>query len=75
MAAALKLKIADGSRCAGLPLNGGGDVTVERERIHDANVDIAAGGNRLKLAGSFGKEGDALAFTLDARDFAASTRV
>ena len=68
--AALKLKIADGSRLRGLPLSGGGDVTVEREHIHDANVDIAAGGNRLKLAGSFGKEGDALDFSLDARDLA-----
>jgi translocation and assembly module TamB len=69
--AALKLKIADGSRLRGLPLNGAGVLTVERERVHDADVDIAAGGNRLKLAGSFGRSGDTLAFTLDARDFAA----
>ena len=69
--AALKLKIADGSRLRGLPLNGAGALTVERERVHDADVDIAAGGNRLKLAGSFGRAGDTLAFTLDARDFAA----
>ena len=69
--AALNLKIADGSRLRGLPLNGAGALTVERERVHDADVDIAAGGNRLKLAGSFGRSGDTLAFTLDARDFAA----
>ena len=69
--AALKLKIADGSRLRGLPLNGAGVLTVERERVHDADVDIAAGGNRLKFAGSFGRSGDTLAFTLDARDFAA----
>jgi translocation and assembly module TamB len=69
--AALKLKIADGSRLRGLPLNGAGALTVERERVHDADIDIAAGGNRLKLAGSFGRPGDTLAFTLDARDFAA----
>jgi translocation and assembly module TamB len=69
--AALKVKIADGSRLRGLALSGGGDLTVERERIHDANIDIAAGGDRLKLAGSLGKEGDALTFTIDARDLAA----
>jgi translocation and assembly module TamB len=69
--AALKLKIADGSRLRRLPLTGAGVLTLESERIHDADVDIAAGGNRLKLAGSFGRPGDALAFTLDARDFAA----
>jgi translocation and assembly module TamB len=68
---ALKLKIADGSRLRGLPLTGAGVLTVESERVHDADVDIAAGGNRLKLAGSFGRSGDSLAFTLDARDFAA----
>jgi len=70
-AARLKLKIADGSRLRGLPLTGAGELSVERERIHDADVDISAGGNRLKLAGSFGRDGDALAFTLDASDFAA----
>lgn len=69
--AALKLKIADGSRLRGLALTGAGVLTVESERVHDADVDIAAGGNRLKLAGSFGQSGDSLAFTLDARDFAA----
>ena len=68
--AALKLKISDGSRLRGLPLTGAGTLTVEQEHIHDADVDIAAGGNRLKLAGSFGRDGDALAFTLDASDFA-----
>ncbi|HWZ74287.1 MAG TPA: translocation/assembly module TamB domain-containing protein [Casimicrobiaceae bacterium] len=69
--AALKLKIGDGSRLRGLPLSGAGALTVESERIHDADVDIAAGGNRLRLSGSFGRSGDSLAFTLDARDFAA----
>jgi translocation and assembly module TamB len=66
--AALKLKLADGSRLRGLPLTGAGALTVERERIRDADLDISAGGNRLKLAGSFGRDGDTLAFTLDARD-------
>jgi translocation and assembly module TamB len=70
-AAALKLKIADGSRLRGLPLTGAGVITVENERVHDADIDISAGGNRLKLAGSFGRSADSLAFTLDARDFAA----
>ena len=69
--AALKLKIADGSRLRGLPLTGSGALSVENERVHDADVDIAAGSNRLKLGGSFGRIGDSLAFTLDARDFAA----
>jgi translocation and assembly module TamB len=69
--ATMKIRIADGSRLRGLPLTGSGAVTVERERIHDANVDIAAGNNRLKLAGGFGLPADSLAFTLDARDFAA----
>jgi translocation and assembly module TamB len=68
--AALKFNIADGSRLRGLPLTGTGALTVERERIHDANVDVVAGVNRLKFSGSFGREGDALAFELDARDFA-----
>jgi translocation and assembly module TamB len=69
--AALKFKVADGSRLRGLPLTGAGALTVESERVHDADVDIAAGGNRLKLAGNFGRPADSLAFTLDARDFAA----
>lgn len=69
--AALKFKVADGSRLRGLPLTGAGVLTVESERVHDADVDIAAGSNRLKLAGSFGRSADSLAFTLDARDFAA----
>jgi translocation and assembly module TamB len=68
--AALKFKVADGSRLRGLPLTGAGVLTVESERVHDTDVDIAAGGNRLKLAGSFGRPADSLAFTLDARDFA-----
>jgi translocation and assembly module TamB len=68
--ATAKLNIADGSRLRGLPLTGLGTLTVERERIRDANVDIAAGGNRLQFAGSFGKEGDALALTIDGRDLA-----
>ena len=68
--AALNLRIADGSRLRGLPLSGGGMLTVESERVHDADVDIAAGANRLKLTGSFGHPGDSLAFTLDAGDFA-----
>jgi len=69
--AAMKVKIADGSRLRGLPLTGAGALTVEHERVHDADVDIAAGGNRLKFNGSFGRAGDSLAFTLDARDFVA----
>jgi translocation and assembly module TamB len=68
--AALKIRIADGSRLRGLPLGGAGELAVQSERVHDADVDITAGGNRLKLAGSFGRAGDSMAFTLDARDFA-----
>ncbi len=68
--AALKLKIADGSRLRGLPLTGAAALTVERERVHDVDVDLSAGNNRLKLAGSYGLPTDSLAFTLDARDFA-----
>ena len=41
-APALKLKIADGSRLRGLPLNGAGALTVERERVHDAAPALGA---------------------------------
>lgn len=69
--AALKLKVADGSRLRGLPLTGAAAITVERERVYDADADIAVGNNHLKLTGSFGLPADTMAFALDAHDFAA----
>ncbi len=66
--ATVKLDIAEGSRLRGLPLTGAASLSAEARRVHDIDVNIAAGSNRVTLAGGFGKDGDVLTFTLDASD-------
>src|SRR5438132_5003070 len=69
--AALTLKLAPESRWRNLPLSGGGSIELAREHIGHAALDLAIGGNRLQLAGDYGRAGDVLGFAVDAPDLAA----
>ena len=69
--AALTLKLAPESRWRNLPLAGGGSIELAREHIGRAALDLSLGGNRLQLAGDYGRAGDVLGFSVDARDLAA----
>ena len=69
--AALTLKLAPESRWRNLPLAGGGSIELARERIGHAALDLSLGGNRLQLAGDYGRVGDVLSFAVDAPDLAA----
>jgi translocation and assembly module TamB len=54
------------SRCAGMPLTGQGRLSLAWPRIHDVDVTLAAGPNRLRATGGFGHPGDRLNVHLDA---------
>jgi translocation and assembly module TamB len=69
--AALTLKLAPESRWRNLPLTGGGSIELAREHIGRAALDLSIGGNRLQLAGDYGRAGDLLSFAVDAPDLAA----
>ncbi len=69
--AALTLKLAPESRWRNLPLAGGGSIELAREHIGRAALDLSVGGNRLHLAGDYGRAGDVLSFAVDAPDLAA----
>ena len=69
--AALTLKLAPESRWRKLPLAGGGSIVLAREHIGRAALDLSIGGNRLQLAGDYGRAGEVLSFTVDAPDLAA----
>src|SRR5439155_170733 len=69
--AALTLKLAPESRWRNLPLAGGGSIELAREHVGRAALDLSLGGNRLQLAGDYGRAGDVLGFAVDAPDLAA----
>ena len=58
------------SRLAGQPLTGRGDLVIDWPRIPRADIQLAAGPNRLSARGAFGQPGDALAIAIDAPDLA-----
>jgi translocation and assembly module TamB len=70
-ATAVSLELAPESRWRNLPLSGGGSVELAREHIGRAALDLKIGGNRLQLAGDYGRTGDVLGFAVDASDLAA----
>jgi translocation and assembly module TamB len=69
--AALTLKLAPESRWRKLPVAGGGSIELAREHIGRAALDLSIGGNRLQLAGDYGRAGEVLSFAVDAPDLAA----
>jgi translocation and assembly module TamB len=69
--AALTLRLAPESRWRNLPLAGGGSIELAREHIGRAALDLSVGGNRLQLAGDYGRAGDVLDFAIEARDLGA----
>lgn len=60
-----QLQLAD-SRLAGMPLSGGGSLSLAGARVHHADLNLVALGNRLVLQGAFGAPGDRLALRIDA---------
>src|SRR5574343_1271304 len=59
------------SRLAGQALSGQGQLNIAWPRIPKADIDLAAGGNRLAVHGAYGQAGDLIRFTLDAPQLAA----
>jgi translocation and assembly module TamB len=55
------------SQLTGIPIGGNGTLRVSPSRLTNADMQLDYGGNDLRLTGSFGASGDALAFSLDAR--------
>ncbi len=60
-----QLQLTD-SRLAGMPLSGGGSLSLDGSRIHHADVNLSALGNRLAVQGAFGAAGDRLTLRVDA---------
>lgn len=60
-----ELQLVD-TRLQGLALEGGGRLGVDGERIRDADLAFTLGGNRLQLAGAWGRAGDRLQLALQA---------
>jgi translocation and assembly module TamB len=56
------------SRLAGQPLTGRGDLVIDWPRIPRADVELAAGPNRLTARGAFGQAGDTLRVDVAAPD-------
>jgi translocation and assembly module TamB len=69
--AALSFQLAGSSTLRGRPLAGTGKLALSPGSVRDAHVALSAGANQLSLNGDFGRAGDVLTFTLDARDPAA----
>ncbi|MFN3983918.1 MAG: translocation/assembly module TamB domain-containing protein [Rhodocyclaceae bacterium] len=59
------------SRIDGLALGGRGRLTLEGERVRDADLRVELAGNRLDLKGSWGTASDVLSFALDASSLGA----
>ncbi len=55
------------SQLNAVALSGSGTARLSASRLQAADMQLDYGGNRLKLAGSFGAAGDALDFTIDAQ--------
>lgn len=53
------------------PLGGRGRVVVAGRRLADSDIDMTAGGNRVRAAGAWGREGDRLELDIDAPALAA----
>jgi len=58
------------SRLAGQPLAGNGQVSIAWPRIPRADIQLAAGANRLSARGAFGHPGDLLSLEIDAPQLA-----
>jgi translocation and assembly module TamB len=58
------------SQLAGRPLIGHGDLAIDWPRIPRADVELAAGPNRLTARGAFGQAGDTLRIDVEAPDLA-----
>lgn len=69
--AALTFALAKNSSFRRRPLTGAGTLAASPGSVRDAKVELAAGTNRVVLTGNFGRTGDVLAFTVDARELAA----
>ena len=59
------------SRLAGQALSGRGQLNIAWPRIPQADIELAAGGNRLSVKGAYGQPGDVIRFDLDAPQLAA----
>ena len=59
------------SRWRDLALSGGGRLRLSPERIDEADVNLALGGNRLRIEGAFGRPADRLDWLLRADDLGA----
>lgn len=59
------------SQLAGQALHGRGQLNIAWPRIPRADIELAAGGNRLAVQGAYGQPGDRIRFTLDAPHLAA----
>jgi translocation and assembly module TamB len=69
--AAISFELGRDSTLRGRPLAGTGKLALSPGNVRDAHIELSAGANQLNLTGGFGRVGDALAFSLDARDPAA----
>lgn len=58
------------SRIAGQAVSGRGQLTVAWPRIPQADIELAAGNNRLTAQGAYGQAGDRLKLDIDARQLA-----
>lgn len=65
LATSLKFVLHD-SVYAGLPMTGGGTVSVAGERVLPSDAQLVVAGNRVALKGSFGAPGDRLAVNVNA---------
>lgn len=59
------------SQLAGQALSGQGQLNIAWPRIPKADIELAAGGNRLSIQGAFGLPGDRIRFAIDAPRLAA----
>lgn len=59
------------SRLAGQALSGHGQLNLAWPRIPKADIELAAGANRLSIRGAYGQPGDLIRFALDAPQLAA----
>jgi translocation and assembly module TamB len=59
-----------GSRYRGRALEGRGVLTLEAERVHDADAELRIGANRLRAKGAFGAPGDVLDVAIAAPNLA-----
>ncbi len=59
------------SQLAGQALSGQGQLNIAWPRIPKADIELAAGGNRLTVQGAYGQPGDRIRFAIDAPRLAA----